>query len=223
VPDLPDQRTALELVLGRRGWGGGGMSRWRDSGGEPEVRGADADNAERNAGRGEADRRPTPTPAAAVAVVAAAERSGVALKEGRSPSLPPSNPPRYSAPTRKRNAHKGDHTLRVYAGLVQAPLTCGRGGRTDSGGSRSRPVGTELRPADRPGGPAPSPGMGRDDRRWWRWAMMWGQARSPVLIIGLRQPHDRREPCLFHIHRPTHTSITDQTKRHYAETLGAVD
>src|SRR6266487_7064989 len=58
VPDLPDQRTALELVLGRRGWGGGGMSRWRDSGGEPEVRGADADNAERNADRGEADRHP---------------------------------------------------------------------------------------------------------------------------------------------------------------------
>jgi hypothetical protein len=29
---------------------------------------------------------------------------------------------------------------------------------------------------------------------------------------GLRQPHDRREPCLFHIH-------TNQTKPHYAEAV----
>jgi hypothetical protein len=27
--------------------------------------------------------------------------------------------------------------------------------------------------------PAPDPGMGRDDRRWWRWAMMWGRHVLP--------------------------------------------
>jgi hypothetical protein len=31
----------------------------------------------------------------------------------------------------------------------------------------------------------------------------------------LRQPHDRREPCLFHIH-------TNQTKPHYAEAVGSM-
>ena len=38
--------------------------------------------------------------------------------------------------------------------------------------------------AGRGTGQAPRPGMGPDDRRWRRWAMMWGQARSPVLIMG---------------------------------------
>ena len=36
---------------------------------------------------------------------------------------------------------------------------------------------------------------------------------------GLRQPHDRREPCLFHLHRPTHTIITNKTTPHFAEAL----
>jgi hypothetical protein len=38
--------------------------------------------------------------------------------------------------------------------------------------------------AGRGTGQAPSPGMDPDDWRWRRWAMMCGQARSPVVVMG---------------------------------------
>jgi len=47
---------------------------------------------------------------------------------------------------------------------------------------RAHPRGSR---AGRDTGQAPGPGMGTDDRRWRRWAaMMWGQARSPILVMG---------------------------------------
>jgi len=48
---------------------------------------------------------------------------------------------------------------------------------------------------------------------------MMGRARRSDLIMGLRHSHDRWEPCLLHLPRPTHATITNQSSPHFAEAL----